>query len=102
MFTVHRALLIVGIAATLVAANHEDGHAAPGCKKFSEIYSGGKALCENMWDGAFTYTPDDPTTGANEENRAYTMWWTAPPLLSSARYKAPHPTWAHTHSVHRF
>ena len=75
MYTVHRALLLVGLAAALVAADHEAGHAAPSCKKFSEIYSGGKELCENMWDGAFTYTPDDKTTGNNEENSAYTMWW---------------------------
>mmetsp|Transcript_65008 Transcript_65008/g.148868 ORF Transcript_65008/g.148868 Transcript_65008/m.148868 type:complete len:155 (-) Transcript_65008:558-1022(-) len=62
MFTVHRAMLAVGLAATLAAADPD-----PGCKKFSEIYKGGKELCENMWDGAFEYSTD--------EDKAYTMWW---------------------------
>ncbi|KAJ9446290.1 Riboflavin-binding protein [Diplonema papillatum] len=40
--------------------------AEPQCKTFAEIYGGGKALCENMWDEAFVYT---------EEGPAYTMWF---------------------------
>lgn len=40
---------------------------APGCKKFKDIYPTGKELCENMWDGAFKYEPD--------EDMGYTMWF---------------------------
>jgi len=39
----------------------------PDCKRFDEIYASGKELCENMWDGAFSYE-------LNETN-AYTMWF---------------------------
>jgi len=39
----------------------------PDCKRFDEIYASGKELCENMWDGAFSYE-------LNEAN-AYTMWF---------------------------
>jgi folate receptor len=39
----------------------------PACKRFDEIYLTGKELCENMWDGAFSYE-------TNEAN-AYTMWF---------------------------
>lgn len=40
---------------------------APECKAFSELYTSGKELCENMWDGAFKYETD--------ETSAYTMWF---------------------------
>jgi folate receptor len=41
--------------------------ATPACKRFDQIYPTGKELCENMWDGAFSYE-------TNETN-AYTMWF---------------------------
>lgn len=41
--------------------------AHPPCKRFDEIYAGGKELCENMWDGAFKYEQDEAS--------AYTMWF---------------------------
>jgi len=31
----------------------------PQCRTFREIYGNGKALCENMWNGAFKYEADD-------------------------------------------
>jgi folate receptor len=37
------------------------------CKPFSTIYADGRALCENMWDGAFRYE--------TKEEEAYTMWF---------------------------
>jgi hypothetical protein len=37
------------------------------CRTFKEIYVTGKAMCENMWIGAFKFEPD-PT-------KAYTMWF---------------------------
>lgn len=43
------------------------GSRAPECKKFSEIYEGGKQLCELMWDGSFKYETDS--------TKAYTMWF---------------------------
>ena len=42
----------------------------PQCRTFKEIYGTGKAMCENMWIGAFKYEPD-PT-------KAYTMWRRTP------------------------
>jgi len=41
--------------------------ANPQCKRFDQIYANGKALCENMWGGAFKYEPN--------ETKAYTMWF---------------------------
>lgn len=69
MYTMLRALMTVVVATAIVSADHEAGHPAPGCKKFSEIYATGKELCENMWGGAFTYETN--------ENRGYDMWWTS-------------------------
>jgi len=46
---------------SLVTAN------APECKRFDEIYTDGKDLCETMWDNSFKYE-------TNEAN-AYTMWF---------------------------
>jgi folate receptor len=37
------------------------------CKPFSAIYTDGRTLCENMWDGAFRYE--------TKEEEAYTMWF---------------------------
>lgn len=39
----------------------------PKCRKMKEIYTGGKQICENMWDGAFKYE--------TQEEKAYTMWF---------------------------
>eukprot|EP00440_Ansanella_granifera_P001246 gb/GFBE01001342.1/.p1 GENE.gb/GFBE01001342.1/~~gb/GFBE01001342.1/.p1 ORF type:complete len:332 (+),score=89.51 gb/GFBE01001342.1/:1-996(+) len=39
----------------------------PECKSFEEVYTSGKDLCEQMWDGAFKYEPD--------ESKAFTMWF---------------------------
>jgi len=46
---------------------YADGSAAPECKRFDELYTNGKALCENMFDGSFVYDTD--------ESKAYTMWF---------------------------
>lgn len=53
--------------AGLLCALATHASATPECKRFDEIYTSGKELCENMWDGAFVY---DTT-----ENDAYTMWF---------------------------
>lgn len=37
------------------------------CATFETIYGSGRALCENMWGGAFTYETN--------ESAAYTMWF---------------------------
>lgn len=51
----------------VLLARSAQGQDAPACKPFKAIYAGGKELCENMWNNAFTYEKD-------EEN-AYTMWF---------------------------
>jgi len=38
-----------------------------GCKKFTDIYADGTALCENMWGGAFKVVEN--------VSEAYTMWF---------------------------
>jgi len=58
-------VVLAALAASTVPATAQDP-ALP-CKKFSEIYTSGKEICENMWDGAFEYTED--------EDKAYTMWF---------------------------
>eukprot|EP01084_Bolivina_argentea_P025658 47730_1 len=40
----------------------------PECKQIKDIYTGGKELCENMWDNSFTYVE-------NDDPNAYTMWF---------------------------
>jgi len=69
MFTAKLGLAAVVVLAALAAGTAPARAQDPAlpCKKFSDIYSSGKSLCENMWDGAFQYTED-------EEN-AYTMWF---------------------------
>lgn len=54
-----------GVFAALLTAVAADDNL--GCRPFHEIYSGGKELCEVMWNDAFEYTTD--------ESKAYTMWW---------------------------
>jgi len=70
-----RALLGGVVLSALVSYASADGHedaaaAAPQCRKMSEIYGGGKNICENMWDGAFKYT--EPNEAGDN---AYTMWF---------------------------
>jgi len=65
MYSVHP-LAVLCIFASLVG-NTASSTQSPECKRFDQIYPTGKELCENMWDGAFTYETD--------ETKAYTMWF---------------------------
>jgi len=63
MFSTH-SLAALYIFASLSGSAAKEG---PKCKRFDEVYLTGKELCENMWDGAFTYETN--------EAKAYTMWF---------------------------
>lgn len=60
-------LAVRAIACALVFQVAKSSASIPQCKRFDEIYSDGKGLCEQMWDGAFAYESD--------ETKAYTMWF---------------------------
>jgi len=46
---------------------YADGSDAPECKRFDQLYQNGKELCENMFDGSFSYETN--------ESKGYTMWF---------------------------
>lgn len=61
------ALRAVHISLLLSLVSGTVADTPPPCKPIEQIYSGGKELCENMWNGAFKYEADEP--------KGYTMWF---------------------------
>jgi len=63
-FTHPLTAMLCGLA---TLGGYADGSDAPECKRFDQLYTNGKELCENMFDGSFAYETD--------ESKGYTMWF---------------------------
>ena len=89
MHSLSKPLGLLGVAVLGTAWAQTDAKQPP-CKKLSDIYTGGKELCENMWDGAFEYSFDEDS--AYSESRTQPSFHCALPLLP---HTCPQPVHKH-------